>query len=600
METPAPLTSPASVLTERHRIGDGVSLGDGVLLYRASDPASRAEVLIEVEAVPRHLEGARTERADLIADIDHPALVERLGLTVEDGRAFTVTGPVDADPLAHILGERFRERVSKREALDIADTLLSALEEYHERGLVHGAVGPDTVLLADDGSVLLVPVTAEPGPGADPRDDVRAVGSLLHRMITGMANGSDGGDPADLDGEFALLVAQGTAADPAHRPRNASHYRVLVTRARDRLPAPAPRHAASEPAASRAGAPERREEPDGPGRGGVRRPLLWGALCAALLLAALAAWALLAGGGEEAGGSAGATMPDLVGLTPEEATGRLDALEVSLEISYDQVRDDDVEPGLVAATDPAPGSGLGGGDAVTLSVSTGPSDLVVPDLVGEPEAQARRTLLDLGFTEVATVQEPSEEHSSGTVLSTDPGAGESVPHDTPLTLTVSEGVALPDLVGMAEEEALAALADLGLLAETAREDSRRPAGEVLAQDPAAGAVVEPASTVLVTVSSGQDEEPEAQAPPEEGPRSDGGRGEDPREERPPGPGDDASAPGTGEPEPCAGGAWSEGTAYPEGSRVVHNGREYEAVWWNSDISPEETAEWGPWRDVGGC
>ena len=614
---------PPAPLAGRYRCADGIRVDDHTLLFEARDLVANTPVLVLLDETETEHSDAPATRWGRLRGIDHPVLPRTRDHGVEAGRAWVVCEVPAGEPLKEIVGGRFGERVSRREALDVIDTLLSLLEELHDQGLVHGAVGPDTVFLADDGSVRLLPLVTAPARAVtDPGEDVRAVGELLRVMITGLDTEEADGAVSEAGDEFALLVDKATAADPDHRPRDAGRYRTLVRRVRERLPAAPGRHAASgASSALAAGGPtEPFAGPDGSAheppteRTKRRRTLFIVVACVVLflLVASLLTWTLTSSDDGTEAAPVVATMPDLVGISPEDATEHIDGLAVSPDVSYGQVHDDDVDAGLVAATTPEPGASLAENDPVTIVVAIGPERLPMPDLVDEREADARQTLADLGFTDVTVTQEASDSVPSGTVLETDPEAEETVAYDTPVTLTVSEGVTLPDLVESSEEEARAALGALGLAVEVVvSEESESPEGEVVSQSPTAGAIVEPASTVVLTVSPGpEDDEPQTL---DEQPRNDTSEWEDERHDR----GDDGpdrdprngdhrepgeESPETDSPEPatCTSEPWSEGRSYSEGSRVVHEGREYEAVWWTGRISPSESSEWGPWQEIGTC
>ncbi|WP_087102112.1 PASTA domain-containing protein [Nocardiopsis sp. JB363] len=612
---------PPAPLAGRYRCGDGTRVDDRTLLFEARDLVANTPVLVLLDETATEHADAPFAQWERLRGIDHPVLQKTRDHGIDTGRAWVVCDVPAGEPLQGIVGGRFGERVSRREALDVIDTLLSVLEEFHEQGLAHGAVGLDTVFLADDGSVRLLPLVSTPDSTVtDPSEDVRAVGELLRVMIAGMGTGEADGAISEAGDEFALLVDKATAVDPDHRPRDAGRYRALVHRVRERLPATSGRHAASgarqgpaldDPTEPSEDAGDRTDDPARtlPTKTKGRRALLLAAAGVLLLVlvAGLLTWSLTS---SEDGAQAEAvvvTMPDLVGISPEDATEHIDSLAVSPDVSYDQVHDDDVDAGLVSATTPESGASLTEDDPVTIVVAIGPESLSMPDVVDEAEADARRSLADLGFTDVTIVQEASDSVPSGTVLETDPEAEETVAYDAPVTLTVSEGVTLPDLVEHSEEEARAALDALGLAAEVVvTEQSDRPEGEVVSQSPTVGAIVEPASTVVLTVSPGP--ETEEDAAPDEQPQSDTSDRDDGRSE----PGVDAQGggapeqseestePAAPEPQTCTSAAWSEGTGYSEGSTVVHEGREYEAVWWPGNISPSETADWGPWREIGTC
>ena len=66
-----------------------------------------------------------------------------------------------------------------------------------------------------------------------------------------------------------------------------------------------------------------------------------------------------------------------------------------------------------------------------------------------------------------------------------------------------EEVEVPDVVGMAEADAVAALAEARLAASVSRVDAHAPAGEVVGQSPSGGSMAQLASTVSLQVSTGR-------------------------------------------------------------------------------------------------
>ena len=97
--------------------------------------------------------------------------------------------------------------------------------------------------------------------------------------------------------------------------------------------------------------------------------------------------------------------------------------------------------------------------------------------------------------------------AAGQVISQTPGGGAAVPSGTLVELVVSLGPALvtvPDVVGIAQAAAQAAITDAGLTvgsSTTANSDSI-PAGSVISQNPAAGTLVPRASSIDLTISLG--------------------------------------------------------------------------------------------------
>jgi serine/threonine-protein kinase len=278
-------------------------------------------------------------------------------------------------------------------------------------------------------------------------------------------------------------------------------------------------------------------------------------------------------------------------------------------VRFEDAYSDTVGAGAVADSTPAPGSDVARGAEVLLHVSTGPRYSEVPDVVGGTENEARETLRQAGFTGIEIVQEHSPDQPPGTVLSTEPTAGEEGDREEPVVLSVSEGVIVPTLIGMGQEEAATALAGLGLVVQVTEEHhDTAPVGEVSGQTPEPGTILPEEAAVSLTVSLGpepeeEEEETEEEASPsdEDDPRSDegeqdgrgdqdgwGGRGDD----------DDDRGRGDGGGS-CDAPQWSEGTVYDTGDRVQHDGREYEARWWIQGYPPSGD-QWGVWEDKGSC
>ncbi|MCO5321770.1 MAG: PASTA domain-containing protein [Microthrixaceae bacterium] len=118
-------------------------------------------------------------------------------------------------------------------------------------------------------------------------------------------------------------------------------------------------------------------------------------------------------------GPAPRVVPDgIVGVTLEEAQAALGAVQLVAEPTEEY--SSSIDKGVVIRSDTAPGSELPRGSAVVLVVSAGPEPIVVPDVTGSTGTAAAAELESRGFTVSGIEGSPS-----GTVLATDPPAGES-------------------------------------------------------------------------------------------------------------------------------------------------------------------------------
>jgi beta-lactam-binding protein with PASTA domain len=238
---------------------------------------------------------------------------------------------------------------------------------------------------------------------------------------------------------------------------------------------------------------------------GPRPPRIWPWLLALLVLVlAGLAGAYFATRDDDDDDSRGAvattTVPDVVGLQVPDATRRLVADGLRSQIA----RAPSERPrGIVIRQRPAARTTLERGRSVTLVVSQGPPRVEVPDVVGLPLAEAFRRV------EAAELRPRAKRVFSprprGRVFRQQPAAGTELERERVVSLTVSRGpgrVAVPDVVGIAQAEAVERLEAADLEADVARVPSTETAGTVVAQNPVAGEQIAKGSAVRINVSRG--------------------------------------------------------------------------------------------------
>jgi serine/threonine-protein kinase len=178
-----------------------------------------------------------------------------------------------------------------------------------------------------------------------------------------------------------------------------------------------------------------------------------------------------------------------------------------------------VEAGTVLEQDPA--ASPPGGEAeedcsfltlfcskppVTLTISVGPGESVVPKVAGLDRAEATKKLEAAKF-EVATENVNSSSVEEGDVVYSEPHAGGTATEGSTVTIFVSAGpklVKVPVLVDKQRRLAVQEIRARGLTPEVGEEESGSPVGTVLRQSPSAGQELEPGQTVQIVVSSGRE------------------------------------------------------------------------------------------------
>jgi serine/threonine-protein kinase len=181
-------------------------------------------------------------------------------------------------------------------------------------------------------------------------------------------------------------------------------------------------------------------------------------------------------------------VPDVVGSGETSAVVAI--LRAGFTNNPDITRDFNKAPaGTVYKIDPAAGALASPGAVVHIWVSQGIEQVTVPTVVGETEADATKDLKKAGF-DVTTVKAPDATAAKGTVTAQTPAGATQAPKSSAVTITVSTGpeqVTVPNVVGMSQADAVAAIQALGLVESVQTLSGSLPAdiGKVKVQDPLA-------------------------------------------------------------------------------------------------------------------
>jgi beta-lactam-binding protein with PASTA domain/tRNA A-37 threonylcarbamoyl transferase component Bud32 len=186
-------------------------------------------------------------------------------------------------------------------------------------------------------------------------------------------------------------------------------------------------------------------------RGGGRRWLPWLISGLVVLAAVIVALVLLKGGAS--GGNT--NVPLVNGLPWKTAQSQISA--AGLVPVENKVPSASVKSGIVISTNPANGNSVAKNSTVQVNVSTGPSNISLPNLQGEQGTAAQSKLQGLGFTNVSMVSDPQSTLPSGQVDHQSPAPG-SYPPGQQITLYISGGgVPVPNVVNQTVTEATAIL-----------------------------------------------------------------------------------------------------------------------------------------------
>ena len=385
------------------------------------------------------------------------------------------------------------------------------------------------------------------GAPVDPRSDLYSLGVVLYEMITGRPPFS--GDSAvaiaykhvqenpvpprrvdpSLPETLEAICLKTLAKNPANRYPSAQDLRADLRRYLDgnRIMAEPVLAPPMDPGATGVMAPTMYgnetalvagpvgwQQPAGDGYGDYdeyydeeqepkRSKWFLAALIALLLLLAGLLFLLVSnlGGGDD--DVPQVEVPNVVGQPVDVATATLEQAGFDVETASEN---SDRPANEVIRQDPAATTEADEGSTVTLTFSSGPEAVPVPDVVGETQADATRILTEAEFVPNPVPVE-SDDVEEGRVVSQTPAANENLAKGSQVTIEVSAGsgrIVIPDVAGQSAGTARGNLQRAGFtnIQERQQSSAEVAAGNVIGTDPGANAEAAPGDQITLIVSSG--------------------------------------------------------------------------------------------------
>ena len=201
-------------------------------------------------------------------------------------------------------------------------------------------------------------------------------------------------------------------------------------------------------------------------------------------------------------------VPDLRGMTEEEARKELEGTDLGMKVENERQPSNQYEEDEIMSQDPAADTEVAKNSTITVVISSGEEAKMVkvPNIVDRTEEEAEKSLQAAKLTVVHGEAQFSDEIDAGRVISSDPEAGTEVEEGTEVTIVISLGkdqAKVPELRNKSASEAEAALKDAGLAGSASEEYSDSvEAGLVISQSIDAGEKVDKGTTVSYVVSKG--------------------------------------------------------------------------------------------------
>ena len=200
------------------------------------------------------------------------------------------------------------------------------------------------------------------------------------------------------------------------------------------------------------------------------------------------------------------SVPNVVGQTQAAATTAITGAGLTIG-AFTTAASNTVTAGNVISTSPVAATLVNPGSAVALVISTGPTQVAVPNVVGQPQAAATTAITGAGLVVGTVTTASSSTVTAGSVISTNPVAATQVNLGSAVSLVISTGpaqVAVPNVVGQTQAAATTSITGAGLVVGTVStaSSSTVTAGNVISTNPAAATQVNLGSAVSVVVSTG--------------------------------------------------------------------------------------------------
>jgi len=199
-------------------------------------------------------------------------------------------------------------------------------------------------------------------------------------------------------------------------------------------------------------------------------------------------------------------VPSLAGVTQDNLAAALAAAGLVLgEVTQEYSAT--IPAGQVIRQEPSADAVVAPGTAIHVWISAGVAPVAVPNVAGMTQTAAEAAIVAAGLAVGNVVEEYSATVPAGQVTRQTPEADALVAPGSAVNIWVSSGepyVFVPDVVGMTQEAAEAALTQVGLTLGVVTQvfSETVPAGVVISQNPGAGSAMPAGGAVALTVSKG--------------------------------------------------------------------------------------------------
>lgn len=239
-----------------------------------------------------------------------------------------------------------------------------------------------------------------------------------------------------------------------------------------------------------------------------RMAIIIGAFAGALLLIFLI-FTLIFNGFGGGGDSSGHKVPDIRGMTVEEAKKQEGIKDIFTIEVVGTKENSKYKDGEIISQDPSEGTLRKNNLTIQVYVCAKVEKSYMPTVLNRSESEAKSILNNMSLGLNIQVQDkPSDTVAKGLVVATSPAAGAEIRQGNTVIIYISSGreikpVTVPNFVGMTEEKANLEAQKLGLVVgASSSEYSDKPAGTVIRQSISATTEAKTGDNIYFTISLG--------------------------------------------------------------------------------------------------
>ena len=500
------------MLDDRYEILELIGTGGMANVYKAR--CHRLNRLVAIKILKSDLaDNADFRRrfhdeSQAVAQLSHANIVSVYDVSTNPDREYIVMELID--------GITLKQYMERRGRMD-------------SRGIIHRDIKPQNIMVLRDGSVKVADfgiaclanagqtLTQEAlgsvhyispeqarGDRIDARSDIYSAGVVLYEMLTGRLPFE--GDsavsvaiqhlssvplaPRDIDPSIPepleLICMKAMNSDPNKRYASADAMiedlekfrrdpsvdmdyirQELSKPAADSEPTmPIPTAQVASAVKKHTGEVRREPEDDEPPRRDKRSIAIIAGIFAAAVLLVVLLFKLILGDFGPAGSNKSYTVPDVRGMTVEEAQEAKGVKDIFTVHVQGTRKTDEYQPGQIVEQDPIAGRTRKSNFVIEVYVAEEPEKVLMKDLTGMEYRQARVLLTDLGMSlKIESREESSDKYGANAVIRTEPAADEPLTAGQTVIIYYSTGpesVVVPTFTGQNIADATKNARDLGL------------------------------------------------------------------------------------------------------------------------------------------